>query len=291
MRRPISVHWLLILTQLCFGILSVVGKMTTPHVPAMAIVLVRVLGGTILFSLAARRRGTLRLDRKDLPMLIACSLLGVVINQECFIGGVALSTATNATVLGATIPVFTAVFALLLGKEPARWRRLLGIAVAFCGVAILVGADKLSMSSDHLLGSGLVLINAASYGLYLVVVGKLAHRYDPMALIAILFAIAIPFVAPLGIWQWSHYAAPTTVDLEHLLFIIIVPTFGAYAFVQMALARAEASLVASYIYLQPVVAAVFAVLLLGEAVPGLRSLLGAGIIFAGIALSIRAQRN
>ena len=147
------------------------------------------------------------------------------------------------------------------------------------------------MSSDHLLGSGLVLINAASYGLYLVVVGKLAHRYDPMALIAILFAIAIPFVAPLGIWQWSHYAAPTTVDLEHLLFIIIVPTFGAYAFVQMALARAEASLVASYIYLQPVVAAVFAVLLLGEAVPGLRSLLGAGIIFAGIALSIRAQRN
>ena len=144
--------------------------------------------------------------------------------------------------------------------------------------------------NDLLFAKRLVLINAASYGLYLVVVGRLAAKYDPMALIAILFTIAIPFVAPLGIWQWSHYAAPTTIDIEHLVFIIIVPTFGAYAFVQMALARAEASLVASYIYLQPVVAAIFAVLLLGEAVPGLRSLVGAAIIFAGIALSIRAQR-
>ena len=101
---------------------------------------------------------------------------GVAANQELFVQGLARSTATNASVLGSTIPVFTALIAIVLGRERAQLRRLAGIAIAFAAVAALVGADRMSMSSDHALGSAMILINSLCYGTYLVVVRPLAGQ-------------------------------------------------------------------------------------------------------------------
>src|SRR5690348_4875804 len=103
---PFGVHLLLLLGQICFASLPVVGRMAMlGRIPPAGIVLVRVVGGALVFCLIAKRRGTLKLARADVPALIGCSLLGVAANQELFIQGLARSTATNASVLGSTIPV------------------------------------------------------------------------------------------------------------------------------------------------------------------------------------------
>ncbi|NJM92183.1 MAG: EamA family transporter, partial [Rhodospirillaceae bacterium] len=221
-----------------------------------------------------------RLERRDRRFFVLCAVLGVVINQELFIHGLARTTATNAVVLGSTIPVFTALFAIALGYESASRTRLVGIALAFVGCVVLVGPDELSLKSSHLLGSVMVLANAASYGMYLAIARKVAGRYDPFAIVAILFLVGVPLVAPLGVHAWSQAGPLTGATIGFLAFLILVPTVGAYSLVQIALQHAESSLVASYIYLQPIFTTVAAAFLLDER-PG-PTAAAAAIVLGGV---------
>lgn len=286
--RRLSVHLILLAGQICFASLPVVGRLAIAHLPPAGIVLVRMAGGAIVFTLLAWQRGTYRLQRRgDLPFIVLCALLGNVINQEMFVHGLAYTTATNAVVLGSTIPVFTALAAIVLGREHVRLLRLLGMAIAFAGVAALVGAEELSASSDHFVGSVMVLINALSYGVYLVVVRPLAERYDPVALLAFLFTSALPMVAPFGIVGFAGSGALTGNDVGFLAFLIAVPTVAAYGLVQTALRRAESSLVAAYIYLQPVFATIGAALLLDETITA-RTVICGAVVLAGVWVAAQA---
>ncbi len=274
---------------MCFASLPVFGKMALHDIPPPVIVLVRMIGGGTVFAIVAWRRGALRIQPRDVPLLALCALLGVAANQELYINGLARSTATNASVLGATIPVFTALVAIVTRREPPRARRLLGIGVAFTGAAVLVGIDQLSMSSEHALGSAMVLVNSACYGTYLVVVRPLADRYDPFGLLAILFAFALPMVAPFGIVAWSDMPPVDARVAGYLVYLVAVPTVGAYSLVQIGLRHAESSLVAAYIYLQPVFATAGAIALLDEA-PTLRLFICGAVVLAGVWLATSSAR-
>ena len=286
---PLSVHLILLAGQLCFASLPVAGRLALVGIPPGVIPLVRTIGGALIFTTLAWRRGTFRLARRDVPFLVLCALLGNVLNQELFIHGLARSTATNAVVIGATIPVFTAIAVIVLGREPVRVRRLIGMAIALGGVVALVGGEELSTSPDHLVGSVMVLLNALSYGIYLAIVRPLAQRYDPIALLAFMFLAGVPMVAPIGIHALvtePHVYGGT--DVAFFAFLIAVPTIGAYTFVQIGLRRAEASLVAAYIYLQPVFAAIGAVLLLDEHI-GPRTVVCGAVVLAGVWLAARSR--
>jgi drug/metabolite transporter (DMT)-like permease len=282
------VHLILIAGSLCFASLPVVGRLVVGDIPPGGIVMARMTGGAIIFGLYAWRRGTLRLQRGDLPMIALCALIGNVINQEMFVHALAYTTATNAVVIGSTIPVFTLIGALVLGREHVRPYRVAGITVAFSGVAVLVGADELSLSSEHFVGSVMVLINALSYGLYLVVVKPLAKKYDPIALLAMMFACGVPIAIPIGALELA--GAPSLVgrDYAFLAFLIAIPTVAAYALVQIALERTESSLVAAYIYLQPVFAAIGAVIVLGETIDVRLAACGVVVLF-GVWLAARSR--
>jgi drug/metabolite transporter (DMT)-like permease len=72
--------------------------------------------------------------------------------------GLARTTTTNAVVVGSTIPVFAALASIALGREPVRARRLAGIAVAFGGVAALVGVEDLSLAERPASGNAAKLL-------------------------------------------------------------------------------------------------------------------------------------
>jgi drug/metabolite transporter (DMT)-like permease len=287
-RTSLDVHLNLLAGQICFASLPVAGRLALANIPPGAIPLVRTIGGAIVFAVIAWRRGTLRIDRADVPFMLLCALLGNVINQELFIHGLSRTSATNAVVLGSTIPVFTAVVALALGRERLSVFRVAGIAVAFGGVAALVGADDVSTSSEHAVGSALILVNALSYGAYLVIGRPLAAKYDPFALLAFMFLAGVPMVAPFGVHALATTPPLTGDDYAFLAFLIAVPTVGAYSFVQTGLRRAESSLVAVYIYLQPVFAVIGAALVLGEELQ-LRTVICGVVVLAGVWLAAQSR--
>jgi drug/metabolite transporter (DMT)-like permease len=279
----------LFVTQVIFATLPIASKLILPVVEPLGIATLRILGAALAFAAVkwSFRRGRVTAPR-DLLALIGLSLLGVVLNQVLFLEGVQRTTTVHANILITTIPVFTLGIALLLGRERASALKLTGIALAGAGAAYLATARGGSAAGASPLGDLLIIVNSVCYASYLVLSKNLLKRYDPVTVVTYVFLFGALLIAPFGAPVLARIPAEalTTRTLLVIGYIILFTSFLTYLLSIWALKRAQSSLVAMYVYVQPVVTAVLAPLILGERVTpraGLASL----VIFTGLALATR----
>ena len=276
-----------------FATWPIVGKVALKAIPSVALVALRVAGAGLAFILIGALRGRVgRIQKRDWPLLIASSLLGVVLNQWLFVKGLSLTSVINATLLGTTIPIFTLLVSIALRTDRASFRRGLGICLAGAGVVYLIGPARAEFSSVTRLGDLLIVTNSLCYGTYIAISKDLMKRYSALTVITWIFIVGSVATVPFGAVSLSH------VDLRSIgpviwlaiAYIILVPTVGAYYLSAWALGRVPPSTVAVYIYLQPLIAFSLAPLLLGEKLSW-RTLVAALLIFAGVLVVTRRGRS
>lgn len=275
--------------QVCFGIFPVFGKIAMREVPPLVLASFRAVLGAAVLTLAARlsTEEEPRLTAADRRKLIVLSLLGVAANQTLFISGLSITTATNATLLVATIPVFTLLFGTLSRKEPASPARLLGVPVALSGVVLLLDLGRLDFRGATFAGDLMIAANSASYALYLLAAREILARRSALSVIASVFrwgAIPVLLLALPDLLRFH----PSQVSRDAWLSVAAVVVFStvlAYTLNAWGLARTDAATAAVFVYLQPLIAGTLAFFLLGET-PSSRTFAAAGLIFAGVALAV-----
>jgi drug/metabolite transporter (DMT)-like permease len=286
-------HLALIAVQVMFGTWPIIGKTVLRTVPSTGLVGLRVAGAALAFIVIGRVTGGVgRIQRRDWPLLIVSSLLGLVLNQWLYVKGLSLTTAINSTLLSTTIPVFTLFVGILLRTDRATLRRMVGIALAASGVIYLIGPTRSEFSSLTRAGDLLIVTNSLCYGAYIAVSKDLVKRYRALTVITWVFIVACVATVPAGVITLSHISlADITAGVWlKILFIILVPTVGAYYLNAWALARVPPSTVAVYIYLQPLIAFVLAPLVLGERLSW-RAAIASLFIFAGVLVVTRRGRS
>ncbi len=277
-------HLALIVVQLWFATLGVAMKIALVSMAPTAIVTARLLVAAIVFAVVWAAGGGERVAGRDLARIAAYAFFGLIANQLLFVTGLARTTATNAVVLGASIPVFTVGVAVVLRREQATPLKLLGLAVALAGALALAGVGRFRGGDPRaMVGNGLVLLNSLSYSIYLVLSRDVLGRYRTLTVVALTFAVGAIGVLPFGVRGFLA-VAPTMPRAAWgaLGYIVAFPTVGTYLLTAVALRRVPSSLVAVYIYLQPIVGALVAWRVLGER-PGWDTLAAAAGIFLGIA--------
>jgi drug/metabolite transporter (DMT)-like permease len=292
--KSLKPHVALIAVQLFFGTWPVFGKIALRALPSTGLVALRIIGAAVAFVLLHRAVGVrLRTPTRGDYVRLACySLLGVFINQLLFTIGLALSTAINATILGTTIPVATLLVSLLMGRERLAPRVLVGMATAACGVVYLVNPAQADFSRAKLIGNSFLILNTLAYGAYIAISQDVIKRYGALTVITWLFLFGSLAALPFGAYHLTRTPL-TNVDAHVwlvVLYIVLVPTVGAYYLNTWALGRVAPSTVAIYIYLQPLIAFALAPLLLGESLNS-RTWLAALLIFAGVALVTLGART
>jgi drug/metabolite transporter (DMT)-like permease len=218
-------------------------------------------------------------------------LAGVSFNQVLFIFGLSLTTAINTSILISAIPVFTLAAAVLLGKEETTSRAVGGMVLAGAGALVLLNAESFEWSSRYFRGDLLILANGFSYSMYLVLSRPILARYRPLTFTAAVFrwgALPIALAAIPALLRFTP-SAVAPIAWWSLAAIIVLCTVVPYLLNSWALARTHASRVAAYVFLQPVIAATLAIVVLGER-PGWRTLVAAALIFGGLAVSLRPAR-
>ncbi len=289
-----AVHGTLLLVQAAFGSLAVAGKLAVDAgLAPLAIAWVRVVGAALFFAglwFARRRAQPAELKpptRRDLLAIGAVGLLGTAVNQVLFLSGLERTEPVNASVLVTTIPVFTLVVAAALGKEALTRRRGVGVTLAFAGVLYLVGLEALEVGLDTVVGDLLVILQSLSYATFLVLIKERIEKHGSLTVVAVAFSTSGLVLLPLGApavanasFGWSEVAL--------LAYMVAVPTIFTYLANAWALRFASRSLVAVYIYLQPVAAAVIAAAVYGT-VPSSRVYVGATLVFLGIFIITRQQ--
>lgn len=279
-----------------FGTWFIVGKVVLRTISSTGLSAFRVGGAALVLLLLQRKLGQLRtMPRKDLAWLILCSMLGVGFNQLLFAKGLSLTTAINAVLITATIPAFTLVVSILLGYDRISWRRTLGIMLAAGGVIYLVDPLRADLSAHTTVGNLLIVTNSLGYSCYMVLSKDLFKRYGALNMITWVFVISSIVTIPIGLFSMfgsggaQLSALPAGIWLR-IGYIILVPTVGAYYLNAWALTRVSPGTVATYIYLQPLIAFGLAPLFLGERLT-IRTAIACLLIFTGVAIVTRRGRS
>ncbi len=288
MKTNLKVHLALFMVSLIYGATFTVAKIVMPaYVQPYAFILLRVSVATVCIYFFHRHfvKGAIS-DKKDLLPLLISAIFGVAGNMLLFFKGLSITTPINASVLMLNTPIFVIVFAAIIIGEKLTWNKVIGILIAAGGALLLMGGSKFKFQSETVMGDIFVTANAIIYAFYLVYAKRLMVKYHPLTVTLYSFFFGFFLVLPFGLNQALEIDFANLPPLIWLCigFITVGSTFLTYVLNAYALKHASSSLVGSYIYLQPVLATLIAVVS-GKDMLTTEKLLSIAIVFTGVYLA------
>lgn len=249
----------------------------------------RIAGAAAILGWIARNEEPL--SREDSRRVAGFAILGVVINAPLFLIGLSMTSVHVAAILITTIPVFTLSLAIAFRREPASPTRIGGIALACAGALLVVGGEGFSGTWRSVLGALLIVINCLSYAMYLVLSKPSMARLSARRVVARMFAVGTFVLLPIAVWPMARQDWSLSGGAWLALALVIAgPTIAAYLLQAWALRHADSSLVASYTYVQPVLATFLGAIFFAEIIHPI-VVVAAVMIFAGVWLAGRPVRE
>ncbi|MDG1934466.1 MAG: DMT family transporter [Flavobacteriales bacterium] len=295
MNKILKAHISLLIANLIYALNFTIAKDVMPNfILPSAFILLRVMGALFLFSFSYFIFFFQKIELKDILRFAICGLFGVAINQLFFFEGLNLTTPINAAIVMTTNPILVMLLSFIIVKEAISFKKILGITLGFIGASTLILSDgAIDLSSNNSTGNLFVFINATSYGFYLVIVKPLLNKYHPLTVLFYVFAFGLLFVLPFGYDDLTNVkwgTIPVNIYLE-IIFVVVCTTFIAYLLNSSALKTLTASTVSIYIYLQPILASLFAIFL-GADFLDEKKIIASVLIFSGVYLvSIRPSES
>jgi len=278
-----------------YGVNHTLAKGVMPqYIGAYGFILLRVVGAAALFWIASLFTKSEKVDPKDYLRLFGCAVFGMFINMLAFFKGLSLSTPINSSVIITLSPVILLVLSAIFLKEKISPIKIIGIAIGMLGALVLVlfGASTQANAPNIPLGNVLYFINGATYAIYLILVKPITNKYSTVTLMKWLFLTGVFLNLPFTISEFTNVNwldLPTRV-IWIMLFVVVGTTFSTYFLNLYALKTLKASTVGAFIYLQPLIAVIFAVLVGADRITPVRALAGL-LIFAGVYLSTRTKKS
>ena len=280
-------HLALFLVNLIYALNYSIAKDVMPdYIGPSGFILLRVIGGSLLFFLTYIFFIKENVELKDIVRLFFCGLFGVAINQLFFFEGLNLTTPINAAIIMTVSPILVIIFSAIIIKEKITIRKLLGIFLGIIGAATLIlKSGSISIGNAFFVGNILIFINATSYSIYLVLVKTLMTKYNPITVMFYVFSFGLIFVLPFGLHELLDVNTQSFSKIIYLkvAFVVFCTTFLAYLFNAFALKTLNPSVVSTYIYLQPVLASVVAIFLKSDSLDIIK-ILSALFIFSAVYL-------
>jgi drug/metabolite transporter (DMT)-like permease len=281
---------LMVVVVLWAGSFSVIKTLLEHGVEALDIALLRYAVAAPGFAFVLWRAGGLPgLTRRDAGRLAAAGI-SVVVGYHVFLNlGTRDTTAGVAALVVALSPALTLVLALVLGLDRLRAGHVVGLSVAFAGVAIVIGLGTgQEFSLDSAQGPLLVLGAPLSFALYNVLLKPLLGRYDLVALTAASSLVGMIGLAPfVRVSTVDTVAEGSSGNLALILYLGILATFLGYILWNVGLRGLGPSRAVMYTYGISPLAVLIGAVVLDESVTAWL-IVGGALVVGGIALAQRA---
>lgn len=281
-------EWVLWGVVLVWGANYVVGKWGMDGFDPLTFNVIRFVGATpLLFLLLYTLEKNLHIQLKDCWELAMLGLIGITIYQTLFMASVKYASATNASLMLAVSPVFTAIFAWLAGQERLGSRGRWGSALSFLGVffVLVFGTNKLAVGWDVMRGDLIGILASSVWGLYPVLAKRMLRKYSALKTItysSLFGMIFLLVVGSKGVQALSWSKIPLLAWGSMAFSIVLVTAFGLVVWYH-AISRVGANRVMAYMYAVPAVAVITAAIILREQIH-LMQVVGSVVIFLGISM-------
>ena len=230
MNKRILAFVLAFSASLIYGVSFTIAKDVMPlYIKPYGFILLRVVGATLLFWLISLSVPKEKITANDFVRIFFAALFGVVINMLFFFKGLSLTTPINGSVIMTTTPILVLLLSFVILRDKITVKKIMGIFIGMIGALLLVlyGPKAVSNAPDIKLGNFLIFVNAASYGLYLIVVKPLLKKYHPFHLIKWIYLMGLLMVIPFGFSevQQVNWQLMPVVIFYKIGFIVFFTTF------------------------------------------------------------------
>ncbi|MDE6578333.1 MAG: DMT family transporter [Muribaculaceae bacterium] len=266
MERKIGGHLAMLGANVMWGLMSPVAKMVFAAGTVLPAIMVdfRVAGAAVLFWITSIFLPKEDVPVKDMFRLFGAGMLGILLNQGCFIFGVSLTSPGEASLVTTTMPMWVMFLAWLILREPITLKKAGGIVLGAAGAIILIlGSGITTTGENPALGDFIVLCAQLSYALYLTLYRNFIRKYSLVTLMKWMFLSATVVALPGSIhWlQTASWTMITGMEWSGIAYVVVCGTFLAYICIMIGQKRLRPTVVGMYNYVQPIVATITGILL------------------------------
>jgi drug/metabolite transporter (DMT)-like permease len=281
----------MLLLALMWGLSIPITKLGLGSVPPMTLTALRFMVAVPLMMFLARRE--LRVPATAVLPIIGLGVMGITLGNIAQSFGVQGTSASVATILSATIPLFIVILAAIRFKQavtPLQWFGLLAAFVGIALVAIGSGPGVDDMSRTTISGVVLILISALGIAIYYIWSAELTQKYGLMPVAAWNMLVGLMTVLPLAGWEMSGQSFNIKTELLAVIIYlgVVVTVIGLILWLYL-LKTIPARIAASVQYLQPVFGISASSFLFGDKL-GLLFATGVALVLAGLGLAASGKR-
>ncbi|WP_029904337.1 DMT family transporter [Prevotella sp. 10(H)] len=283
-------HLIMLFVMSIFGLNIPINKYlySSELLSPMAMTLLRMGFAAIAFWIVSLFTKKEKVEKKDLWILIAGGLSGMLINQTLFAIGLGQTSSVDASIITTSGPLFAMILAAIILKEPITAKKFGGVIVGGGGAIFLVySSHQVSTGQGSALVGDLSVLSAQMfYAFYLVITRPLSTKYSPITMMKWMFLFATLIDLPIGFKYVAEAPMFSQTDITPYLllsFTLIGATFITYMLIPLAQRRIRPTTISMYNNMQPLIASGVAIFM-GMDKFTIEKLIAAVLIFGGVYL-------
>ena len=272
-----------------WGTSFTVSKLALRSVPPLSLAWIRfVLASAILFIWLIVSRQNLRLSRGAFGTMVLGGILGYTLNHIFENVGLALSTASEISLMMGVFPVLSLLVEGLVYHRRFSRTATAGILLSVVGVLLIVDPRSLGSSPDsrRLLGDGLIILSGVCWAFYSILVKNLSRDYSAgkTAMFQMFFGsiVLLPLV---GAFERPVFPVPTSA-IWAVIYLAVFCSVAGYSLYNYGVARMQSTQAVNILNLIPVFGVLTSWALLRETA-SLLQLAGGAVVLVGVVLSLR----
>lgn len=296
MNSNLKAHISLFAAQVIYALNYSIAKDLMPtYIKPLGLVMLRISGALILFWVLSFFSKTEKVEKSDLKKMMVLALFGVAINQAFFIYGLSLTTPINSAIIMVSNPIAVVLFTIFIFKEKITALKITGLAFGIIGALTLLlfkAHGSFAIGSETITGDLMTLVNSLSWAVFVVMAKPYMQKYQTVTVMKWIFLFGFIYICPFGMVDLLkvEWCALTPHAIFALTFVVVATTFLAYLLNTFALKTLSSSVVSMYIYVQPFLATLIAVILGKDELTPIK-LVSASLIISGVYLASRKKKE
>jgi drug/metabolite transporter (DMT)-like permease len=240
----------------------------------------------LLFKKSTKRNYKLLVERKDYPTLLLLALSGVTFFFIAQYTGIQMAGASIAAILVCLLsPILITVLSVKILKEHLTEKHILGIAIAAIGTFNVIIGGTLSVSSgrEFFLGSLILLATPILWTTYSIFGKKIMEKYNPFIVVVYVTMLGGLCLIPFSLAEDSlcQIFAISYIGWMAILFLSFACSLLGYYIWFRVLKEVGAATTSSFLFAEPLITVMFAVIFVGEKLTPL-ILVGGLLLFIGV---------
>lgn len=200
--------------------------------------------------------------------------------------GISLTSGMHVSIIDATLPLFTIMFAAFFLQEKINWKYWMGMFLGMCGVLLITIPLNERESTSSLIGDLLILASTILFAIYNILLKqpKEEAKFSSGAFTTLTLLVGAIIVLPFTIFEVSYRGIPDVITWKawgSLVYLIVGPTILAYLLWNKALEEVSAAVGGMYLNVLPLVSIMASVILLDEVITW-RIIVGGGLVLLAI---------